>query len=72
MAFWVTSPGKPSRNAKMIAEFDKNLEWIVEEGEDKYHMCSQTNSGGDSGSLSHYLLSSKSVLCKRNPQGSCS
>lgn len=51
MAFWVTSPGKPSRSAKVIAEFDENLEWIVEEGEDEYHMHSQTNSSGDSGSF---------------------
>lgn len=38
---WVTLSDKPPRPAKMIAENEEQLEWMVEEGE--YQFCHKKN-----------------------------
>lgn len=34
----VTPPGKPPRSTEVIAEGEENLEWILEEVDDEYHL----------------------------------
>ena len=36
MRVWVTTPGKPTTVAKVEVEAERNLELIVEEGDDEY------------------------------------
>lgn len=38
MKVWVTSPGKSTRPAKVIAEDEGICEWMVKEGEDEYQL----------------------------------
>ena len=54
MKVWVTPPGKPPRPAKVIADGEGNLDWIMEEGDDEYQLCP--------GNYSNNSLSSKFSL----------
>ena len=38
MKVWVTPPGKEPWPAEVLAEGKGNMEWVVEEGRDKYEL----------------------------------
>jgi hypothetical protein len=43
MKVWVTPPGKEPRPAEVLAEGERDTEWVVEEGSYKYQLrpCNQ-------------------------------